>query len=177
MYTLEQGQTRTTSSSSLWWRWVGASTLGVVIAFALFVVLYSIIGEPPEWLFPILMGGVGQQRVLRRVLGDARGWALATGVGFLIGLSVAVVIGEGDGLLAKVLAGAVHGIETGAIMGVLQYRVLRTRIDGARAWIPASMVVWLIGAMVADLVGYFVDGLDIIAGPVAAAAASGIVLI
>ena len=177
------GATATNPRLSLWLSWVGASALGVIVAFVLFLALYAVIGEPPEPLFPVIMAGVGtlfgagQQRVLRRVLGRAAGWAVATGVGFGLGITLALIIGEGEGLTARILGGAVHGAEVGIIVGTLQYLVLKPHVEDARRWIPASMGAWVLGAVAADIVGYFVDGLDILAGPIVAAAASGVAVI
>jgi hypothetical protein len=177
------GATATNPRLSLWLSWVGASALGVIVAFVLFLALFAVIGEPPEPLFPVIMAGVGtlfgagQQRVLRRVLGRAAGWAVATGVGFGLGITLALIIGEGDGLTARILGGAVHGAEVGIIVGTLQYLVLKPHVEDARRWIPASMGAWVLGAVAADIVGYFVDGLDILAGPIVAAAASGVAVV
>jgi len=182
MVTIDRATT-TDTRFSLWLRWVGASAAGVLLAFALFVALYTVIGEPPEPLFPVIMAGVGtlfgagQQRVLRHVLGRVTAWAVATGFGFGLGIALALIIGEGDGLLAQVLAGAVHGLETGLIVGIFQYLVLKPHVADARRWIPASTIAWIVGAVAADITGYFVDGLDILVGPVVAAAASGIALV
>jgi len=152
-------------------------------AFAMFVVIFSVVGEPGDLLFPVLMSGVGlvvgafQQRVLRRVLGDARGWAVATGVGLGVGIALALAMGEGTGLGGKILEGTVHGAAIGAILGTLQFFVLRARVQGARRWVPASIVGWAAGAAAGDVVGYFVEGLDIVVGPVVAAAITGIALV
>jgi hypothetical protein len=62
-------------------------------------------------------------------------------------------------------------------MGTLQWLVLRARVAGARWWVPASIVGWAAGGAAADAVGYFVDGLDIVAGPIVAAATSGLALV
>ena len=170
------------AGARLWLHWVGATTLGVVAAFAMFVVLYTIIGEPGDLLFPVLMAGVGlsfgagQQRVLRKALGDASRWALATGLGLGLGIALALVIGEGAGLAARVEAGLVHGAAVGAIIGLLQWPILRPRVTGSRWWVPASILAWAVGAVAADTVGYFADGFDIMAGPIAAAAVSGVAL-
>jgi hypothetical protein len=182
MFTIDRAATAN-ARSSLWLSWVVASALGVLLAFVLFLALFAVIGEPPELLFPVIMAGVGtlfgagQQRVLRGVLGRAAGWAVATGVGFGLGIALALIIGEGDGLLAQVLAGAVHGLETGVIVGALQYLVLKPQVADARRWIPASMGAWVVGAVAADITGYFVDGLGILVGPIVAAAASGIAVV
>ena len=182
MFTIDRAAT-TNARFSLWLSWVGASALGVLLAFALFLALFTVTGEPPEPLFPVIMAGVGtllgagQQRVLRRVLGRVARWVVATGVGFGLGITLALIIGEGDGLLAHMLAGAVHGAGIGVIVGTLQYLVLKPHVANARRWIPASIGAWMLGAVAAAVTGYFVDGLDILVGPVVAAAASGVAVV
>lgn len=171
------------SGIGFWLRWVVATAIALVLAFAMFVLIFSVVGEPGDLLFPVLMTGVGlvvgvfQQRVLRRVLGDARGWAVATGVGLGVGIALALAMGEGTGLGGKILEGTVHGAAIGAILGTLQFFVLRARVPGARRWVPASIVGWAAGAAAGDVVGYFVEGLDIVVGPVVAAAFTGIALV
>jgi hypothetical protein len=166
-----------------WLRWVAATAIGVMVAFAVFVALFSVIGEPGDLLFPVLMAGVGvvvgafQQRVLRRVLQDANGWAIATGIGLGVGMALALALGEGSGLGGKILTGVVHGGAIGALLGTLQWRVLTGRVPGSRWWVPASIGGWAVGGAAADAVGYFVEGLDIVAGPVVAAAVTGIALV
>ncbi len=168
---------------AFWLRWVISTAFGLVLAFAMFVGVFTVIGEPGDLLFPVLMTGVGvvvgafQQRVLRRVLGDAKRWALATGVGFGAGIALALALPQGTGLAGRILTGVVHGAAIGALLGTLQWRVLRARMPGARWWVPASIGGWAVGGAVADAVGYFVDGLDIVAGPAVAAAVTGIALV
>ena len=171
------------SGPAFWVRWVVATAIGVLVAFAGFVVIFEIFGEPDHLLFPLLMTAVGvvfgafQQQVLRHALGAARNWALVTGLGFGAGIALALAIGEGRGLGGKVAAGLVHGAAVGAIVGTLQWRVLHARMPAARWWVPASIGGWAIAAAVADAAGYFVDGIDIIVAPVVAAAVTGVALV
>jgi hypothetical protein len=173
------------SGSRLWLRWVGATALGVVLAFAAFVVIFSITGDPGDSLFPVLMIGFGlaigsfQQRVLRQTLGDARRWALATGVGLGVGMALAVAMGLGEtpGLGAQITQGAVAGALAGTAIGTVQWRVLRTRLPGARWWVAASIAGWAAGAAAGDAAAYFVEGLDLMVAPVIAASVTGIALV
>jgi hypothetical protein len=163
---------------------MAATTAGVVLAFAAFVALFSIIGDPADALFPIIITGFGmvigafQQRVLRRCLADARRWALATGFGLGAGIALAVAVGLGDspGLAAQIAQGAVAGAVAGAVIGTLQWLVLRSRIPGARWWIAASIAGWAAGAAAGDGVAYFASGLDLVVAPIVAASVTGIAL-
>lgn len=172
------------TGGGFWLRWVVASAIGVVVAFVMFVAIFSVIGEPGDLLFPVLMAGVGgvvgafQQRVLRRMLGDAERWAVATGVGLGVGIALALAMGEGTGLGGKVLEGMAHGAAIGATLGMLQWLVLRARVPGARWWVPVSIAGWSVGAATGDAIGYFAGGpFDLMSGIVVAAAATGIALV
>jgi len=178
-------RTRPWTGSRLWLRWVAATAAGVVLAFAAFVALFSIIGDPGDALFPILMIGFGlvigafQQRVLRRGLGDARRWALATGAGLGVGMALAVAMGLGGtpGLAAQITQGAVAGAVAGSLIGAAQWLVLRSRIPGARWWFAASIAGWAAGAAAGDGVAYLVQGLDLVVAPIVAASVTGIALV
>ena len=173
------------SGFAVWRRFVVATTIGVIVAFAAFVALFMVIGEPSEVLLPLLMLGVGliwgffQQRTLAKVMGTARGWAVATGLGLGLGYGLAVAVGLGDsaGLAQQVAQSAVAGAAGGAILGALQWRILDRRVDHARWWVPASIIGWAAGAALGAAAGYFDDGLDILIGPVAAAAVTGVALV
>jgi hypothetical protein len=157
----------------------------VILAFALFVVLWLVMGEPADGLVPLLMAGIAlifgafQQRVLRRALGDTGPWALATalGVGAAFGLAVALGLGEHPAFAGRVVESAEAGAAGGAIIGTVQWWVLKTRVPGAGWWVPASIVGWMTGAALGTLASYFDDGLDIMIGPVVAAAVAGPVLV
>jgi hypothetical protein len=171
------------AARSFWVRWVVASAVGVVVATGGFIAVYSVIGEPGDVLFPILMAGVGgvvgafQQRVLRRVLGDAGGWALATGVGIGVGIGLAVATEpESSTLVTDMLEGLVSGAAVGAIVGTPQWRVVRAGMPGARWWVPASIGGWALAASVAVAADYYVDGLGIAVFSLVAAAATGVPL-
>jgi len=165
-------------------RWVSATAVGTLVAFAAFIGVFSVIGEPSDALFPFLAGGMAlifgafQQRVVRRELGRGRGWAVATGAGFGlgIGLVVALGIGERTGFVHEVADGALAGAVGGAVLGSAQWLVLREVASNARWWVPASIVAWAVGAAVADGVAHFADGTDLLVGPVVAAAFTGVML-
>lgn len=177
--------TRPRTTSRLWLRWVAGTTAGAVLAFAAFAALFLIIGEPPDALVPVIYAGFGlatglfQQRVLRRALGEARRWALATAVGLGAGVTLAVAAGLGNtpGLAAQIGQGAAAGAAGGAAIGALQWLVLRTRFPAARWWVAVSVAGWAAGAAVGDGVAYYAGGLDLVISPVIAAAVTGIAVV
>ncbi len=171
------------AAGSLWVRWVAASAVGVAVAAGGFIAVYSVTGEPGDVLFPILMAGVGgvvgafQQRLLRRLLGDAGGWALATGVGLGVGIGLAVATEPASSaLVTDMVEGLVWGAAVGAIVGTLQWRVLRAGVPRARWWVPASIAGWALAASVAVAADYYVDGLGIAVFSLVAAAVTGVPL-
>jgi CubicO group peptidase (beta-lactamase class C family) len=172
-------------TTAFWLRWVAATAVGVVVAFAGFVAIFMVIGEPSDVLFPVLMAAVGlcfgafQQRCLGRALSSANGWAVATGLGLGVGIAVDLALGleEQTELAAHVVTGAQAGAVGGAVIGVLQARVLQRHVSRYRWWVAASIIGWAAGAAGGDAVGYFADGLDIVVGPVVAAAVTGVALV
>ena len=166
-----------------WWlRWVIATTVGTIVAFAAFLAIFTVIGEPGDVLFPVLMVGIGgivgafQQRVLRQVLSHAERWALMTGVGLGAAMALGVALGERSGLAGTTMMGVIDGAAGGAIIGTLQLRVLRPWVARARWWVPASIAGWALAGGAANAVGYLVDGLDIVVLFVVAAGATGVAL-
>ena len=68
------------------------------------------------------------------------------------------------------------GSAVGAIVGTLQWRVLRAGVAGARWWVPASIGGWAVAASVAVAADYYVDGLGIAVFLLVAAAVTGVPL-
>ena len=145
------------SGPAFWVRWVVATAIGVLVAFAGFVVIFEIFGEPDHLLFPLLMTAVGvvfgafQQHVLRHALVDVKNWALVTGLGFGAGIALALAIGEGRGLGGKVAAGLVHGAAVGGDRRDTPMARPPTRADACGALVGAGGIGgWAIAAAVAD---------------------------
>ena len=114
--------------------------------------------------------GVAQWRVLRRVfwLMNRGEWLAATAVAYglvwLLGAIPAAIgavlqeteLGESITLpdLSKVPAlwlGAALGIVAGAVIGTVQRVVLKRSTQGARWWVPAHIIGWSLGLMVASM--------------------------
>jgi hypothetical protein len=169
----------------VWRRFVGATVLGLLVAFAAFVALYTIFGDPGDALFPLLMVGVGlvfgafQQRALAPALGSVNGWAIATALGFGVGIALAVGLGLGEngGFLDLLVQSTAAGAAVGAIVGLLQWRVLASRVEGARWWVPVSIAGWAAGAALGSVASHVDDGLDILIAPIVAAAIAGPALV
>jgi hypothetical protein len=125
--------------------------------------------------------GVAGQRaaqwlVLRRHLPRTRGWVGASALGLAVGFGVAVgLLGEGTGLLGKILEGIEHGAVLGAVIGALQWLVLRRSTRWVGWWVLISTGAWALGAACGDAVGFFVGGpFDVATGFVVAALLTGI---
>ena len=130
------------SGPASWVRWVVATAIGVLVAFAGFVVIFEIFGEPDHLLFPLLMTAVGvvfgafQQHVLRHALVDVQNWALVTGLGFGVGIALALAIGEGAASAGRSPPGSCteqqSGRSSGHSNGASSTRGCRRRAGGCR---------------------------------------------
>lgn len=98
--------------------------------------------------------GIAQGLVLRRVWPALRvgAWAAATMVGGALAWALGMVAGShGPGevpapwVVGLVLVGS--GLVFGGILGAAQAVVLRRHCDGARRWIGANAVGWMIGLL------------------------------
>jgi hypothetical protein len=90
----------------------------------------------PAWSYGALLGvalGVGQTTVLRTRFRLGLPWVIASGVGAAIGLEAAIAT-------AKIAGPAGYGIVLGAIVGGVQWAVLRTRVREAAWWGLASSI-------------------------------------
>jgi len=161
----------------LWLWWVVASVAATFVGFLGAVVVIVATGEDeptdPYFMvvFPLIIAGVGavlaasQLLVLRRAIGPLRGWVTLSAAGLGIGIAVALVLPEGEGLAGAVVAGAGHGAAIGVVIGTVQWLALRSRLRYARAWLPLNVVAWSVGAATGDFVGHYADGpLDLVTG-------------
>ena len=89
---------------------------------------------------------------------------------------MALGLGDTTALVAQIAEGAVAGALGGAVIGTLQWLVLRTRLPGARWWVAASVLAWAVGVAAGDGVGYFAAGSDLVVAPIVAASFTGIAL-
>lgn len=110
------------------WRTVVDNTL-----WALVILLAMLIGQAGS------LAGVFQWLVLRPYVPRGIHWVLASAAGALLALQISNV------LIASTL---VYLALEGALLGTMQWLVLRRQIYGAGWWISASTLGWLIGALV-----------------------------
>ena len=140
----------------LWWSLanLGGLILGLVILFA---GLGAAINNFPPFLFGLVIGctfGLGcavMQWVALRKLVSAW-WIAATFAAWAIfwAVNLAGVLGNGSGVLGKVIEGLGHGALFGALLGFFQWFVLRNDTPNAQWWIYANILGWSIGAALGD---------------------------
>jgi hypothetical protein len=130
--------------------WTAGNVLGVAGgAAAGWVLLWLILGSPVNSGSPDLLGvlilfpvigiglGVGQWFALRNYFSGAGWWVAATGLGWLLGLSV-------DFTFQQLFASSAWQGFTlaGLYQAALQWLILRRRGWVAIAWLPASAAAW-----------------------------------
>ena len=84
----------------------------------------------------VLVGAL-QRPLLRRLVPGARGWVLATTIGF------AAMHAIGDGVPSSVATVTLTG---GAVLGAMQWAILRRFFSRAAWWIPATLSSLFIGS-------------------------------
>lgn len=141
-------------------------------------------------LFPGVVGaafgtpfGIAQWLVLRRQVGRAGWWVLATSLGyvvvFLLGTSL---FPRGNalelGFAEQVLLGTVLGAMVSVPGGILQWlMVLRRQVAQAGWWVLASVVSWAVGFAISFALRVTLGGLFFVAGVVVALALTGLAMV
>jgi len=140
----------------LWWSLatIGGLVLGLVILFA---GLGAAINNATPFLFGLVIGctfGLGcavmQWLALRHLV--SVWWIAATFTAWAIfwAVNLAGFLGNGTGVLGKVLEGLGHGALFGALLGFFQWLVLRSKTKNATWWIYANVLGWSFGAALGD---------------------------
>ena len=187
-----------------WLGWVVASTLGwlvgFIIAFFLLAIVGGIVGEDTgmnvlglilgAFIFGASLGsmvGILQWLVLRRRVSNAGWWVLASTVGFIVGqggVEVAMYVAFGypeemGGMssFTNVLGQTVVPALTGAVIGTLQWLVLRGKVSRAGWWVLASIVGWVLGVTVAEIIPWGVEEMGILSSLVVSGAVTGAALV
>jgi hypothetical protein len=140
----------------LWWSLatIGGLILGLAILFA---GLGAAINNAPPFLFGLVLGctfGLGcavmQWLALRRLV--SAWWIAGTFAAWAIfwTINLAGFLGNGTGVLGKIIEGLGHGALFGALLGLFQWLVLRSKTPNANWWIYANVLGWSIGAASGD---------------------------
>jgi hypothetical protein len=140
----------------VWWSLatIGGLVLGLIILFA---GLGAAINNAPPFLFGLVIGctfGLGcalmQWLALRRLV--SAWWILATFAAWAIfwAINLAGFLGNGTGVLGKVIEGLGHGALFGVLLGLFQWLILRSKTKNAIWWIYANVLGWSIGAALGD---------------------------
>ena len=121
--------------------------------------------------------GAAQWLVLRQSVGIGASWVAATSGGLALGLAVAVAL-FGTGTVGGPLV--IRGLIVGAVVGLMQWLILRHYVSMAWVWVLVVTVCWAVGWIVTraagvDLTrGWYVFGLS---GAAVFVALTGTVLI
>lgn len=133
--------------------WLMATTFGWVLGWLLLPTVALLAAG--------FVAGAMQSAVLARRVARPWRWILATGVGWMAGVGMALaVVPPGMGMLS----GAVIGMTT----GTAQWAVLRSRAQRAGWWIAVSIVAWAAGLSMAPASGQVALPPLVLAGVMAA---------
>lgn len=107
--------------------------------------------------------GTVQALVLHRRLPSLNrvAWAVATAIGFAVGTTLAA---RPSFLFTPdiVLMAVVFGIVTGGCLGLTQWRALTNAVPHAIWWVPASILVWIVGETTAFTIGFGLQNTPIV---------------
>ena len=139
----------------LWLWWVAAGAIGGGVGGTVAAPLLTL-GDS-DWILAAngyvffivaaVIMGLLQWLILRRYIRGARWWVLATAIGWQAGfaavgnISLPIVLAldlDVFGIPSSIL----NGLQMGAIVGLVQWLVLRRQVARAWWWIPASAMGW-----------------------------------
>ena len=80
-------------------------------------------------------------------------WAVATAIGFAAGTTLGARPSFAF-VPNLVLMGVVYGIVVGGCLGLTQWRALTSAVPNAIWWVPATLVVWIVGETTAFIIGF-----------------------
>jgi len=145
----------------LWLSWCLATMAGMLLGFVPIALLVSDLDLGlARVLIPLVAGflvGFLQWLVLRRYLTESTDWILSGGASWAAAYALGLIAVQ---LLAGSWLGAVLGyLLFGAIIGLVQWPVLRREIPNALSWVIASIFGWALGAYLSQVVlALFSDG-------------------
>jgi hypothetical protein len=153
---------------ALWLKWVLVNALGLAISVApVFIapIVNEALGATAASVLTLLLGiliailvGMLQWLVLRRYVRWAGPWWLATSAGWIAGSFLAsyaafAVLGTRPSSLSFT---AVTAPVNAAVVGILQWLVLRRHVRRAGWWVFASIAAWAIGNQTAIFIWFYV---------------------
>jgi hypothetical protein len=155
----------------LWLEWSLATAAGMLLGFVPVALLISDLDLGlARVLIPLVAGffvGLLQWFVLRNYLTGSADWILSGGASWAVAYALGLI---GVQLLAGSWLGTLLGyLLFGAIIGLVQWPVLRREIPNAFSWVVASILGWALGAYLSQLVIGLISGGSSI-NPVASAA-------
>jgi hypothetical protein len=115
---------------ALWFYWIMATTLGWLVGNLLFSGI------------PLVISGVAiavfQWSVLYKRIQKSWRWLVFSALGWVVGIILLVIT-------APEQMGVLAGPFLGAILGVVQWLILRNELEFAGWWIPISIIAWTTG--------------------------------
>jgi hypothetical protein len=162
-----------------WFQWVFACTLGPVLGSIVGFIIGSIISEDiigssvlgeifAYFMLGAVLGyvvGLMQWFVLRQQISRAGWWALASAAGLAVVISAGIVVAAltnysvGLDNFSVLLRWVVVMALGGAVIGMLQWLILRGQVSRAGWWMLASTVGWGLSMAVAGVFEFVAVGL------------------
>jgi len=153
---------------SFWLRWFLACLAGFVLGIPLFIGLGLLFGDTPGPVVGnaaagVIHGaefGIAQWLILRRQVHKVGWWIAASILGFTLGFPLTkTLFGE---LSSGLGIAGVEGAIVGAIVGAMEWLVLRGRVTRAGWWVLASTLAWALSTVLGE-VGALAAGEDFVA--------------
>ena len=137
--------------------------VGAAVVSAIAIDAGRIIGfaaaEGVRWAMAGAVIGVMQWLVLRQHIPQAGWWVLATTAGWAMGGVVSWAMGfAAAGPMVRTVDQVIFGAVTGAVVGAMQWGILRRHVPQAGWWVLASAA----GSAVGGLVSWAVTGIALV---------------
>jgi uncharacterized membrane protein len=148
------------ATQRFWLWWLLATVAGTIIGMAIvFLGLTALLNNLHQAAYGFVIGavfgatvGTAQWLVLRRVFDRVGWWVLLTFVGWVafweLDAMNLLFAAKGIAFIPDLLNVAIFG----GILGVLQWLLLRQKIQSAGWWVLASMAGAMLGSLVADAI-------------------------
>jgi hypothetical protein len=142
------------NEAGLWLGWTLATAAGMLLGFLPFLLLVDDLDLLlVRLLIPLWAGflvGVFQWLVLRNYLTHSVDWILNGGVGWALAFALGLVIIQALG--GTPLGLLVGYLLFGAVIGLVQWPVLRREIPNVLPWVAANVIGWALGAFLSQVI-------------------------